>query len=77
MTIAPPTPRSQSVRLDGRTPRTSLTDRIAMRIALWLLLWSSRPERTPRDPRAHRQHLTERELREQRWLANGYYLTRW
>lgn len=33
----------ERLELPGRTARTSLLDRIAMRIALALLLWSSRP----------------------------------
>ncbi|WOF21610.1 hypothetical protein N8K70_09400 [Microbacterium betulae] len=29
--------------IPARTPRTSTADRLAMRIGLWLLLWSTRP----------------------------------
>ncbi|HJA04482.1 MAG: hypothetical protein ACTH0E_00630 [Candidatus Microbacterium stercoravium] len=36
-------PRTPVQALSGRTPRTALSDRIAMRIGLALLLWGTRP----------------------------------
>jgi len=43
-TTVPTHPPSTSVQaLSGRIPRTALSDRIAMRIGLALLLWGTRP----------------------------------
>lgn len=36
-------PSTPEAALTGRTPRTALADRIAMRIGLALLLWGTRP----------------------------------
>ncbi|GLJ59958.1 hypothetical protein GCM10017576_00870 [Microbacterium barkeri] len=44
-------PRALSA-IPERTPRASAADRIAMRIGLWLLLWSTRPSETPEQTRA-------------------------
>ena len=47
-------------RLTSRTPRTSLIDRIALHLGLWLLIWSTRTPRLARDREAHsRHHRTE------------------
>ncbi|WP_298741454.1 hypothetical protein [uncultured Microbacterium sp.] len=66
---------SDTLRLPGRTPRTALPDRLAMRVALWLVLWGTRPARAPhrrvaRDDLwlAHRRDV-DRAAREQAWLA--------
>lgn len=43
----PPHPPSEAIAaLEHRAPRTTLIDRIAMRIGLQLLLWSTRPAMT-------------------------------
>ncbi|MBD7956628.1 hypothetical protein H9651_03145 [Microbacterium sp. Sa4CUA7] len=57
--------------LRGRTPRTSLLDRVAMRVALALLLWSTRPTHsTDEGARAlKRQADAERREREAAWLS--------
>lgn len=64
--------------LTGRAPRTALPDRIAMRVALALMLWSSRPARRDSlDPEAAlraRREAAEREEREQRWLRQVSHL---
>ncbi|MGB4778566.1 hypothetical protein [Microbacterium sp.] len=72
---APPDPL-QLLPLQGRTPRTTLLDRIAMRIALQLLLWSSRP--APDAERAYLQHKNriEREHREAAWLLTAHRIPR-
>lgn len=61
-----------TLRLPGRTARTTLPDRLAMRVALALVLWSTRPEHAPArggDPwRADRRD-SDRVRREQAWLA--------
>ncbi|WP_139195282.1 hypothetical protein [Curtobacterium sp. MCBA15_001] len=52
--------------------RVSLTDRVALRLGLWLILWSRRTRRTPRprvDPALRVQLEREREQREAAALA--------
>lgn len=39
----PPDPLAQLAPVANRAARTSLLDRAAMRVGLWLVLWSSRP----------------------------------
>lgn len=55
--------------LVGRAPRTSLPDRIAMRIALALLLWSTRPTDTRGRVAGAESHqlLRDRRIREHEW----------
>jgi hypothetical protein len=59
--------------LHDRTPRTSLPDRIALRIALWLLLWSTRPLPRTSSAEQHR-HTLERERREREWQLRYHRL---
>lgn len=87
-TITVPPPSASSVEtpsdalalatLDGRSPRTSLIDRIALRLAVALLLWSSRPTaRTQQDRDAvllARHEAADREARERRWLLRAHNL---
>ncbi|GAA3904785.1 hypothetical protein [Microbacterium invictum] len=59
----------------GRTPRPSAVDRIAMRVAVRLLIWSTRPVGDDRDERVQRHELAsqlaQRErVWEQRRLLN-------
>lgn len=64
--------RSDTISLPGRTPRTSLADRLALRAALWLVLWSTRPDRghgTRSDPWLDRRRDADRAQREQAWLS--------
>ncbi len=73
-TAAPPqTPLpTESLRVPGRTPRTSLVDRVALRVALWLVLWSTRPEQTTplrEDVQNARRLDAERTARETAWLT--------
>lgn len=60
--------------LAARTPRTSVTDRLALRAGLWLLLWSTRP--SPPPPATHdvdaalaRVNARARRERETAWLT--------
>lgn len=64
------------LQLTGRAPRTSLPDRIAMRIALALLLWSTRPTDTrDRADGAHaHQLLRDRRARERDWARTRLLL---
>ncbi len=64
-----------ALRLNGRTPRTSPIDRIAMRVALALLLWSSRPHLDHATAEQHRRReaIREREERERAWLRQRHY----
>jgi len=57
--------------LRGRTPRTSLVDRVAMRVALALLLWSTRPPLSTDDGARALKHRAdaERRDREAAWLS--------
>ena len=43
-------------RLTSRTPRTSLIDRMALRLGLWLLIWGSRTPRLAHDRELHSRH---------------------
>ena len=43
-------------RLTSRTPRTSLIDRIALHLGLWLLIWGTRTPRLARDREIHSRH---------------------
>jgi hypothetical protein len=52
--------------LSERAPRTSLPDRIALRVALALLLWSTRPPLTPLSDHARRAE-EDRDRRELDW----------
>lgn len=56
----------QRLPLTDRTPRTSIPDRVALRIALALLLWSTRPSSAVSSADSRRA-ARERELRERRW----------
>ncbi|CAN7306122.1 hypothetical protein LJR045_001579 [Microbacterium sp. LjRoot45] len=58
--------------LNDLTPRTSLPDRVALRLALALLLWSTRPTRaqTP----ASRQRELDRIAREHAWQLRCHRL---
>lgn len=62
--------------LSGRAPRTSPIDRLAMRMAVALLLWSSRPSAPSAiDPAMHllaRRELAARREREARWLVHAH-----
>lgn len=65
----PVPPESLSVLPAGttRVPRASLIDRAALRVGLWLLLWSSRPVTDTDAVDRHRQReflLAERERRD-------------
>ena len=71
-----PSAQADSLRLEGRTPRTSLLDRIAMRLALALLLWSTRPDGgTDRAAviAAHRERQARIE-REAAWLRLTHHI---
>lgn len=52
--------------LRARAARSTLADRVALRIALALVLWSTRPRRAPLSP-LQRLAVRERELRERSW----------
>ena len=57
--------------LPDRVPRTTLPNRIALRIALWLLLWSTRPATTSA---VDVQRQRARAEREQQWLRRHLLL---
>lgn len=63
----------QRLPLTDRTPRTSIPDRVALRIALALLLWSTRPSSTVSSADSRRA-ARERELRERRWRLDLHRL---
>ncbi len=63
----------QHLPLQDRTPRTSLLDRIALRLALTLLLWSTRPLR-PAVSAVQRQAERDREQRERTWQLRCHRL---
>ncbi len=54
--------------LSGRTPRPSAVDRLAMRVALWLLMRSTQPVADDRELRRSRHELARlRTQRERAW----------
>lgn len=60
--------------------RVSLTDRVALRLGLWLILWSRRTRRTPRppmDPALRLQLEREQQQREAAALALGSAMRAW
>ena len=63
----------QRLPLTDRAPRTSVPDRIALRVALALLLWSTRPP-SPVSSADNRRAARERELRESRWRLDLHRL---
>ncbi|GAA1729432.1 hypothetical protein [Microbacterium paludicola] len=63
-TSHPPQPPWIAKELQNRHARTSLPDRVAMKIGLWLLLWGTRPATgRPNTSDLHQRHL-ERALLE-------------
>jgi len=58
--------------LGDRAPRTSLPDRVALRTAVALLLWSTRPK--PFAAAESRQALREREWGEHHWRSSYHRL---
>ena len=61
-------------RLTSRTPRTSLIDRIALRLGLWLLIWGSRTPRLAHDrelPSRHHRAEAARAVREHGYLREA------
>lgn len=63
----------QQLPLPHRTARTALLDRIALRLALALLLWSTRPQRAALTA-VQRRELHERERRELAWQLRCHRL---
>ena len=59
----------------NRIARTSLLDRAAMRVGLWLLLWGSRPASDADALERHRRRTFHAEQRE-RHEADAAYATR-
>ncbi|WP_405375796.1 MULTISPECIES: hypothetical protein [unclassified Microbacterium] len=57
----------QHPTLADRRPRTSWPDRLAMRLAVALLLWSSRPQATPDDLERRQRNHRDRVAREAEW----------
>ena len=43
-------------RLASRSPRTSLIDRVALHLGLWLLIWGTRTPRLAREREEHSRH---------------------
>lgn len=62
----------QHLPLQDRTPRTALPDRVALRIALALLLWSTRPQ--PRTSAVARRTDLDRVRRERDWQLRCHRL---
>lgn len=59
-------------------PRTvALTDRIALRIGMSLIIWSRRTRRPPIDPALRAQLDRERQQREAEWIMLGAALRSW
>lgn len=60
------------------TPRTvALTDRVALRIGMALIVWSRRTRRAPRDPELVRQARLDTAEREQQWELEASLLRGW
>jgi hypothetical protein len=62
----------QHLPLQDRTPRTALPDRIALRVALALLLWSTRPHQ--RATASDRRRELDRAQRERDWQLRCHRL---
>lgn len=72
---SPRTTIDEQVLPPGRVPRTSLFDRLALRIALWLLIRSTRMEEPSYRSEAERiRNEQERELREREWQLRHFLL---
>ena len=62
----------------GVAPRkVSLTDRIALRIGMSLIIWSRRTQRPQTDPALREQLDRERTQREAEWAMLGIGLRAW
>lgn len=57
--------------------RVTLTDRLALRIGMSLVIWSRRTRRTRMDPALRVRLEREREQREAEWLALGSAMRAW
>lgn len=71
----PPDPLVQVAPVANRVPRTSLLDRAAMRVGLWLVLWGSRPAHEPDVFERHRRHVLRAEQRA-KYEADAAYAVR-
>lgn len=58
-----------TLRLPSRDTRTSLLDRLALHVGLWLLLWSTRSPRLADDRRRHAQAYRHQEAMARRERA--------
>lgn len=52
-------------------PRATVLDRYAMRVGMWLLIWSTRPVPDRERERLTHEAARERELRERRYLTHA------
>ena len=71
----PPEPLALLAPTSDRVARTSLLDRVAMRVRLWLVLWGSRPVSEADAFERHRRRLFHAQQRE-KYEADAAYATR-
>ena len=71
----PPQPLALLSPASDRVPRTSLLDRAAMRVGLWLVLWGSRPASDTDTLERHRRHALRVQQRE-KYEADAAYAAR-
>lgn len=71
----PPEPLALLAPAADRVARTSLLDRAAMRVGLWLVLWGSRPVSAADALERHRHRAFHSQQRE-KYEADAAYATR-
>ncbi|WP_396641236.1 hypothetical protein [Microbacterium sp.] len=71
----PPEPPALLAPTSDRVARTSLLDRAAMRVGLWLMLWGSRPASPTDALERHRRRVFHAQQRE-KYEADAAYATR-
>ena len=71
--IAPqrPAPSAEPLRIEHLHPRATRLERLAMRVGMWLLIWSTRPLPDQDRERSDFELDRERELRERSYLRNA------
>lgn len=73
----PPDPPAHLAPVANRVARTSLLDRAAMRVGLWLVLWGSRPADHAKAVERYRRDALRKQVRAQYEADAAYALRLW
>ena len=73
----PPEPLALLAPASDRVARTSLLDRAAMRVGLWLVLWGSRPASDADTHERRRRHAFRTQQREKYEADAAYAMRLW